>query len=80
MQNNHGEKILTLQEVAEYLRLHPSTVSRYAKSGEIKSHLIGRRRLFTLGDVLEFFDNRVAVECVSGKESSNGDSCNPETN
>jgi len=80
MRNNHGEKILTLKEVAEYLRLHPSTVSRYAKSGELKSHLIGRRRLFRLGDVSAFFDNRVAVECVSGKENSNGDSCNPETN
>jgi excisionase family DNA binding protein len=61
--------IMTLTEVAVFLRLHRSTISRYATSGELKSHLIGQRRLFKAEDVLAFFDNQVALECVSGKEN-----------
>ena len=60
--------ILTMEEVAELLRVHTSTVSRYAKSGQIKSHLIGSRRLFEQEDVWLFFENQVAPEYVSGKE------------
>ena len=36
-------KIMTLKEVADLLRVHRSTVSRYAKSGEIRSYQIGNR-------------------------------------
>ncbi len=60
--------ILTMEEVAELLCVHTSTVSRYAKSGKIKSHLIGKRRLFKAKDVWLFFENQVAPEYVSGKE------------
>jgi excisionase family DNA binding protein len=62
-------KILTVQEVAELLRVHRSTISRYAKSGELKSHLIGNRRLFKESDVLTFFENQVARECFIGEEN-----------
>jgi len=62
-------KILTVQEVAELLRVHRSTISRYAKSGELKSHLIGNRRLFKESDVLAFFENQVARECFIGEEN-----------
>ena len=61
-------KILTVQEVANILRVHRSTVSRYAMSGELKSYLIGNRRLFKEDDVWLFFENQVARECVFGKE------------
>lgn len=61
-------KIMTLKEVADLLRVHRSTVSRYAKSGELKSYQIGNRRLFKSDDVWLFFENQVALECVSGKE------------
>ena len=60
--------ILNMKEVAELLRVHTSTVSRHAKSGELKSHLIGSRRLFESEDVWSFFENQVAPEYVSGKE------------
>ncbi len=53
-------KILTIQEVADLLRLHRSTVSRYAQAGTLKSYLIGNRRLFKESDVWSFFDNQVA--------------------
>ena len=65
----HERKIMTLKEVSELLRVHRSTVSRYAKSGDIKSYQIGNRRLFKSVDVWLFFENQVALECVSGKEN-----------
>jgi len=66
---NQTNKILTVDEVAELLRVHRSTISRYAKSGELKSHTLGNRRLFKESDVWSFFDNQVAHECVFGKEN-----------
>lgn len=59
-------KILTIQEVANLLRVHRSTISRYAKSGELKSYLLGNRRLFKRDDVLSFFDNQVDSQVVHG--------------
>jgi len=63
-------EVLTVAEVAELLRVHRSTISRYAKSGELKSYLIGNRRLFKAEDVWTFFDKQVDRECVFGKENS----------
>jgi excisionase family DNA binding protein len=68
-ETNQNIKIMTVQEVARLLRVHRSTVSRYAKSGELKSHLIGNRRLFKESDVWSFFENQVAEEYVFGKEA-----------
>ena len=75
--HSHTEQninILTVQEVANLLRVHRSTISRYAKSGELKSYLIGNRRLFKKDDVLTFFDNQVDSQvvhgCLYGKEES----------
>ena len=62
-------KILTVQEVADLLRVHRSTVSRYAMSGELRSYVLGNRRLFKVSDVWSFFENQVARNCVSGKEA-----------
>lgn len=59
--------ILTVAEVAAMLRVHRSTISRLAKSGELKSYLLGNRRLFRSDDVWSFFENQVASESVSGK-------------
>ena len=57
-------KILTVKEVAELLRVHRSTVSRYAMSGELRSYVIGKRRLFKEDDVWAFFENQAGPECV----------------
>jgi excisionase family DNA binding protein len=51
-------KILTVQEVANLFRVHRSTVSRYAISGELRSYVIGNRRLFKEIDVWAFFENQ----------------------
>jgi excisionase family DNA binding protein len=76
--------ILTVQEVANLLRVHRATISRYAMSGELRSYLIGNRRLFRESDVWVFFENRIAPEsqvgqrCVFGKEEHNGYSHDPK--
>ena len=62
-------KILTVQEVAEILRVHRSTISRYAVAGELRSYLIGNRRLFRDSDVWAFFENRADRKCVAEKEN-----------
>ena len=62
------DKILTIQEVADILRVHRSSVSRKAISGELKSYVIGNRRLFKESDVWAFFENQVAPEYVPRKE------------
>jgi len=62
-------QILTAAEVAQRLRVHRSTVSRLAMSGELKSYLIGNRRLFKSCDVGEFFENQSSPEYVSRKET-----------
>jgi excisionase family DNA binding protein len=73
--DSQNSKILTVQEVADILRVHRSTISRYAMSGELKSYVIGNRRLFKETEVWAFFENRIASEskvdqgCVFGKEN-----------
>lgn len=61
------DRVLTISEVAAVLRVHRSTISRYAASGELKSYLLGSRRLFRESDVWAFFENRVARDFVAGK-------------
>ena len=68
IQEKVDREILTVKEVSELLRVHRSTISRYAKSGDLKSYRIGNRRLFKSEDVWSFFENQAALECVSGRE------------
>ena len=68
-QNPQAQKILTVQEVAGILRVHRATVSRLALSGDLKSYLIGNRRLFKKQDVWSFFENQVDRRYVLGKEA-----------
>lgn len=56
--NGAADTIMTVAEVATFLRVHRSTVTRLAKSGELSSHKIGNRRLFKASDVWTFFDNQ----------------------
>ncbi len=62
-------KLLSIQEVARFFKVHRSTISRYALSGELKSYMLGTRRLFKENDVLLFFEKQVArVSGISGKD------------
>ena len=51
--------VMTRTEVAHYLRVDKSTISRLAKSNEIPCFKIGTRLLFKTVDVLAFIDNRI---------------------
>ena len=58
--------IMTTEEVAKFLRVHRTTVERYARSGELKSYKFPGRRLYKSEDVLAFLENQIAQEYVSG--------------
>ena len=72
-------QILTLEETATILRVHRSTVSRYAMSGELRSYLIGNRRLFKASDIWAFFENQLDRRCVFGTEEIHGNCDDPKT-
>ncbi|MGD0907618.1 MAG: helix-turn-helix domain-containing protein [Candidatus Acidiferrales bacterium] len=52
-----GDRLLTLKEAAEVLRLSPRTVRGYLQSGEIEGRLIGGRWRFRRADLDAFFAN-----------------------
>jgi excisionase family DNA binding protein len=53
----NGEKLLTLREAAEVLRLNPRTVREYVQRGEIEGRIIGGRWRFRRADLDAFFEN-----------------------
>jgi excisionase family DNA binding protein len=52
-----GERLLTLREAAEVLRLNPRTVREYVQRGEIEGRIIGGRWRFRRVDLDAFFEN-----------------------
>jgi len=52
-----GERLLTLREAAEVLRLHPRTVREYIRRGEIEGRVIGGQWRFRRKDLDTFFEN-----------------------
>jgi len=52
-----GDRLLTLREAAEVLRLNPRTVREYVKRGEIEGRIIGGRWRFRRADLDAFFAN-----------------------
>jgi len=63
-----GEKLLTLSEAAEVLRLHPRTVREYIRRGEITGRLIGRRWRFRRKELDAFFENAPTQWDFEGKD------------
>nr|WP_321513725.1 helix-turn-helix domain-containing protein [uncultured Pseudodesulfovibrio sp.] len=51
--------LLNIQETADILRVHRSTVSRMLDSGELPSILVRSRKLIRYADVLEFIENQI---------------------
>lgn len=50
--------IMTRQEVAEYLRLKPSTVDDLARRGEIPSVRFGRSRRYKRSDIVAYVNSK----------------------
>jgi excisionase family DNA binding protein len=51
-----GERLLTLREAADVLRLNPRTVRAYVRRGEIGARIIGGRWRFRRADLDTFFE------------------------
>ena len=52
-----GDRLLTLREAADVLRLSTRTVSEYVQRGEIEGRIIGGRWRFRRADLDTFFAN-----------------------
>jgi len=62
-----GDRLLTLGEAAEVLRLSTRTVREYVKRGEIRGKIIGRRWRFRRADLDAFFENAPSEWDFAGK-------------
>jgi excisionase family DNA binding protein len=62
-----GERLLTLKEAANVLRLSTRTVREYVKRGEIMGKLMGKRWRFRRADLDAFFENAPPVWDFAGK-------------
>lgn len=52
-----GDRLLTIREAAEVLRLSTRTVREYVRRGEIKGRIIGNRWRFRRADLDAFFES-----------------------
>ena len=67
-----GDRLLTLSEAAEVLRLSPRTVRDYVQRGEIEGRIIGGRWRFRRADLDAFYENAPRSWDFAGK-SNHGD-------
>lgn len=52
-----GDRLLTLREAAEVLRLNPRTVREYVNRSEIEGRIIGGQWRFRRADLDAFYEN-----------------------
>ena len=67
-----GDRLLTLREAAEVLRLSTRTLREYVQRGEIEGRIIGGRWRFRRADLDAFFANAPRNWDFAGK-SDHGD-------
>ena len=51
-----SDEILTVEEVAAFLKLHPKTVYKFLKDNEIQGYRIGRQWRFRKSEVMKLFE------------------------
>ena len=58
------DQLLTLREVAAWLRVHPNTLRHWTNSGRIRTYRVGERRdrRFSAEDVNQFLTGRLPTE------------------
>jgi Helix-turn-helix domain len=66
MQNDGSIKTLDLKEAADFLKIHPVTLSEKAKSGEIKGAKIGKRWVFIEVDLADHIRAQYQVRALQG--------------
>jgi excisionase family DNA binding protein len=52
-----SDRLLTLREAAEVLRLHPRTVRAFVRRGELEGRLIGKRWRFRRESLDAFYES-----------------------
>ena len=57
----NDEELLTVQEVARYLRLNPLTIYDYIRAGKLKAVKFGRSYRVVYRDLIEFIDNHKVI-------------------
>lgn len=57
-ENKESSKIMTITEVAEYLKISEVTTYKLVQSGSLPSFKIGRSWRVKLDDLLEFIDRK----------------------
>ena len=62
-----GDRLLTLREAADVLRLSTRTVREYVQRREIKGRIIGKRWRFRRADLDAFFENAPSAWDFAGK-------------
>jgi excisionase family DNA binding protein len=63
-----GDRLLTLREAADVLRLNPRTLREYLKRGEIQGRIIGRSWRFRRTDLDTFVENAPRTWDFAGKD------------
>jgi len=63
-----GDRLLTLREAAEVLRLSTRTVREYVQRGEVEGRIIGGRWRFRRADLDAFFENAPRNWDFAGKD------------
>jgi excisionase family DNA binding protein len=59
-------KTLTLEEAADFLKMHPMTVQEKARSGEIPAAKPGRRWVFIDVDLVEYLRSQYSSRALQG--------------
>ena len=67
-----GDRLLTLREAAEVLRLSPRTIREYVRRGEIYGRIIGGEWSFRRQELDAFLEN-APRECDFGGKDNDGD-------
>lgn len=68
MARSRQKEILTAKEVAEYLNLHPFTVQRYARQGQIPAFKIGTDWRFHRKYIERWIRQKLSAS-IQGRES-----------
>jgi excisionase family DNA binding protein len=64
-----GDRLLTLREAAEVLRLNPRTLREYLKRGELQGRIIGGQWRFRRADLDTFVENAPRGWDFAGKDN-----------
>ena len=72
-----ADEVLTVDEVARYLRVHPMTVQRWCRTGDLPAAKIGRAYRVKKSDLEEWWAHHSRREPRLGVHASDGDRDSP---